>query len=122
MKVLVVEDDPCQLEYLKHIVEDVYPAYDVEYKRLAENSTESYADIAILDCNMKEGCTGIELASQLKAANKDCVIVFYSVVEQGKKYMDMSMSGYDVLSKQLTKNDLVECLKLAAHEALKRVQ
>lgn len=117
MRVLVVEDDQAQLDYLQIVCSEIFKGDQITYKRYAESALDHYADVAVLDCNFKAGCSGIDLAKELKTTNENCIVVFYSIVDEGKKYIDMSVEGFDVISKDAEAKELIRSLRQAKREA-----
>jgi len=87
LRVLLVDDEPHDLEQLERIVKFV--AKDAEVVATAASGDEALAvsapfDVAIVDYRMPQ-MNGIELAEQLKRDHPDCTVVIITAFEDARE-------------------------------------
>lgn len=115
MNVLLVDDEPLELEQLEFLLKPLFPswvffkAYDgIEALAFTEKAR---IDIAFLDINLP-GKSGLKLGETLKLQNKDIDIIIVTAY-QDLSYAKQSirLGAIDYITKPITENDLHYTLK-----------
>lgn len=122
-KIVICDDSPLWLQKVEALTQAFFQKINSKYSILLFQSGEkllrsplaSY-DIALLDVDLKS-TNGIEIASQLRAANPQIVLIFVS------EYVEYAPFGYNVEAiRYLLKNHLEQAFDRVMSEAVKKVR
>lgn len=120
-KILVVDDEPLELESLKKNIENEF-GHNIELQT-AENGRIAViiaslwdADIILMDIEMP-GLNGIEAAKQISEQNKKCKIIFvtaYSLFEYAHEAV--KLGAFDYILKPIEMDDVTKALNNAFNQ------
>ena len=118
MKVLVIEDDRSVRETLGMVLEcyDIEPTLVEDAESALKSLEKSWPDVLLLDLTLV-GMTGEEVYRQIQARFHSVPpTVVLSAVQHGEKRVH-GMDGARFLAKPYTLEQLLDSVKLAAHQA-----
>lgn len=126
-KILIVDDDPDQVEMLKMVLQtngyEVFTAYDG--KSGIQSALKSKPDLILLDVMMQTDTEGFDTAIELhsRPETKDIPIIFQTSLSQWEDYMQASLQANPdkpwPIHKFLDKPTLPNKLLSAVREILK---
>ena len=126
-KVLIVDDEPFEIELLSKIVQQAFPQ-DTEIKtakngRLAVFIASLWdADIVLMDIEMP-GVNGIDAAKQIIDAKKSCKIIFitaYPLFSYAREAVKLGASDY--ILKPVEKDDVIRAMSTAQEQLETQLQ
>lgn len=122
-RILVVEDDRDEAEFLKTLFEQ--HGIDVQVARDAGQARSAFAmhepDLVLLDLILPNGVSGFELCERLKQANESIPIVVLSAIElDDAKDLAARVGASRYLTKPFDPEELLRVVREAAEDAWKR--
>lgn len=117
VKVLIVEDEPLIAEGLKIMLEQMgylVPAVFASGKDVLDNFTPGFADIVIMDINLKGAMNGIETSACLHAITQAPIIyVTDNMDERLRKQAIFGNNTVQYVTKPFTKTDIAIAIDFA---------
>ena len=115
-KILIVDDEPSNIEYLKEIME-ITRITDVDSTTSAKLAFEKYAsthyDLVLLDINMPElsGFEVLERFAQLNKTNPAKVVMLSGHCDNAIKQKALKLGANDMLSKPFDIGSFINCVE-----------